>query len=122
MHCFNKDIGGLGEDLAENYIKNHGYIILERNFRCKIGEIDIIGKDKEYIAFIEVKSRYNDDYGRPAEAVNYFKQNKIYKAAEFYIMKNKLYNHNFRFDVIEILLRLETNRYELRLIKNAFQV
>jgi putative endonuclease len=122
MHCFNKDIGGLGEDLAENYIKNHGYIILERNFRCKIGEIDIIGKDKEYIAFIEVKSRYNDDYGRPAEAVNYFKQNKIYKAAEFYIMKNKLYNHNFRFDVIEILLRLETYRYELRLIKNAFQV
>jgi len=122
MHCFNKDIGSLGEDLAESYIKNHGYIIIERNFRCKIGEIDIIGKDKEHIAFIEVKARYNDDYGRPAEAVNFYKQNKLYKAAEFYIMKNKLNNYNFRFDVIEVLLKLESNRYELRLIKNAFQI
>lgn len=121
MHCFNKDIGSLGEHLAENYIKNQGYIIIERNFRCKFGEIDIIGKDKEYIAFIEVKARYNDYYGRPSEAVNYYKQKKLYKTAEFYIMKNKLHNHNFRFDVIEILLSLESNKYELRLIKNAFQ-
>lgn len=121
MHCFNKDIGSLGENLAENYIKNHGYIFIERNFRCKIGEIDIIGKDKDYIAFIEVKARYNDYYGRPAEAVNCYKQNKLYKAAEFYIMKNKLYDYNFRFDVIEVLLKLESNRYELRLLKNAFQ-
>lgn len=122
MHDFNRDIGTLGETLAEKYIKNQGYIILEKNFRCKIGEIDIIGKDKEHIAFVEVKSRYNDDYGRPAEAVNYYKQRKLYKTAEFYIMKNKLFNFSFRFDVIEIFLKLQSNRYELRLIKDAFQL
>jgi putative endonuclease len=122
MHDFNRDIGTLGETLAEKYIKNQGYIILEKNFRCKIGEIDIIGKDKEHIAFVEVKSRYNDDYGRPAEAVNYYKQRKLYKTAEFYIMKNKLFDFSFRFDVIEIFLKLQSNRYELRLIKDAFQL
>jgi putative endonuclease len=121
MHGFNKDIGSLGEALAERYLRNQGYIILEKNFGCKIGEIDIIGKDKEHIVFIEVKSRYNTEYGRPAEAVNYYKQRKLYKTAEFYIMKNKLYNNSFRFDVIEILMKLDNNRYELRLIKDAFQ-
>lgn len=122
MHDFNRDIGILGEALAEKYIKNQGYIVIEKNFRCKIGEIDIVGKDKEHITFIEVKSRYNKDFGSPAEAVNYYKQRKLYKTAEFYIMKNKLYNFTFRFDVIEILLKLESNRYELRLIKDAFQI
>ncbi|MFL0246961.1 YraN family protein [Candidatus Clostridium stratigraminis] len=122
MHECNRKIGTLGELLAEKYIKKQGYIIIEKNFSCKIGEIDIIGKDKEHIAFIEVKSRYNTDYGRPAEAVNYNKKRKLYKAAEFYIMKNKLYNFSFRFDVIEILLKLDSNTYELRLIKDAFQI
>lgn len=122
MHEYNRDIGTLGEFLAEKYIKKQGYIILEKNFNCKMGEIDIIGKDKEHIAFIEVKSRYNTDYGRPAEAVNYNKKRKLYKTAEFYIMKNKLYDFSFRFDVIEILLKLDSNTYELRLIKDAFQL
>lgn len=122
MHEYNRDIGTLGEFLAEKYIKKQGYIILEKNFNCKMGEIDIIGKDKEHIAFIEVKSRYNTDYGRPAEAVNYNKKRKLYKTAEFYIMKNKLYGFSFRFDVIEILLKLDSNTYELRLIKDAFQL
>jgi len=122
MHDYNREIGTLGEALAEKYIKNQGYIILEKNFSCKIGEIDIIGKDKEHIAFIEVKSRYNKAYGTPGEAVNYYKQRKLYRTAEFYIMKNKLHNFAFRFDVIEIFLKLESNRYELRLIKDAFQI
>ncbi|MFL0268257.1 YraN family protein [Candidatus Clostridium radicumherbarum] len=122
MHEYNRNIGTLGEFLAEKYIKKQGYIIIEKNFRCKTGEIDIIGKDKEHIAFVEVKSRYNTDYGRPGEAVNYNKKRKLYKTAEFYIMKNKLYNFSFRFDVIEILLKLDSNKYELRLIKDAFQL
>ena len=60
MHSYKKEVGNLGESLAESYLIQNGYIILDKNFRCKQGEIDIIGKDGEYISFIEVKSRYGN--------------------------------------------------------------
>lgn len=122
MHCLNKNIGRYGEDIAERYLKNLGYVILNRNFSCKLGEIDLIGKDKDYICFIEVKTRYNSTYGYPSESVTTKKQFKIYKTAEVYILKNKLFNCNFRFDVVEILLNLNENDPHIRLIKNAFQL
>ena len=122
MHSFNKDIGSLGEDIAETYLKQIGYTVLDRNFRCKIGEIDIIGKDGDYICFIEVKTRYGSIYGNPCEAVSYSKQRKIYKTAESYIMRKKLFKFNFRFDVIEIILNNSNNTSSIRLIKDAFQM
>ena len=122
MHSFNKDIGSLGEDIAETYLRQVGYTVLERNFRCKIGEIDIIGKDGDYICFIEVKTRYGSIYGSPCEAVTYSKRIKIYKTAEIYIMRKKLFKFNFRFDVIEIILNNSNNEPSIRLIKDAFQI
>lgn len=121
MHTFNKDIGNLGEDLSCKYLRTNNYIIMKRNFRCKIGEIDIIARNGDYIVFVEVKSRFNYDYGTPAEAVNLHKQRKICKTAEVYIMQNNLYKVSYRFDVIEILFQLELNTYSLKLIKDAFQ-
>ncbi|EPS50345.1 hypothetical protein CFSAN002367_12475 [Clostridium botulinum CFSAN002367] len=99
MHYCNKDIGSFGETIAVDYIKNCGYIILERNFRCKLGEIDIIAKDKNFIVFIEVKTRYSYIYGSPSEAITFRKQNKIYKTAQLYIIK-KLYIINFILDLM----------------------
>lgn len=122
MHSSNKDIGSRGEDIAENYLKEIGYIILERNFQCKTGEVDIIAKDGNYLCFIEVKSRYGKLYGNPCEAVTYSKQSKIRKTATVYIMKKKLYKFNFRFDVIEIIFNIYNNIPSIRLIKNAFQI
>ncbi|AWI03982.1 YraN family protein [Clostridium drakei] len=122
MHSFNKEIGFLGEDIANNYLRQIGYTILDRNFRCKIGEIDIIGRDGNYICFIEVKTRYGSLYGNPCEAVTYSKQHKIYKTAEIYIMKKKLFKFNFRFDVIEIILNNSNNIPSIRLIKDAFEM
>ncbi|WML35106.1 YraN family protein [Clostridium sp. OS1-26] len=122
MHSFNKDIGSLGEEIAETYLRQIGYTVLDRNFRCKIGEIDIIGKDGDYICFIEVKTRYGSIYGSPCEAVNYSKQRRIYRTAEAYIMKKKLFKFNFRFDVIEIILNNSNNTPSIRLIKDAFQI
>ena len=122
MHSFNKDIGSLGEDIAETYLRQIGYTVLERNFRCKIGEIDIIGKDGDYICFIEVKTRYGSIYGRPCEAVTYSKRHKIYKTAETYIMRKKLFKFNFRFDVMEIILNNSNDNPSIRLIKDAFQI
>ena len=122
MHSFNKDIGSLGEDIAKNYLNQIGYTVLERNFRCKVGEIDIIGKDGDYICFIEVKSRYGKLYGNPCESVNYSKRLKIYKAANIYIMRKKLFKFNFRFDVIEIIFNTYNDVPSIKLIKDAFQI
>lgn len=122
MHSFNKDIGSLGEDIAETYLRQVGYTVLDKNFRCKLGEIDIVGKDGDYICFIEVKTRYGSIYGSPSEAVTYSKRLRIYKTAETYIMRKKLFKFNFRFDVIEIILNKCNNNTSIKLIKDAFQV
>ncbi len=122
MHSFNKEIGSLGEDIADSYLRQIGYTILDRNFRCKIGEIDIVGRDGDYICFIEVKTRYGSLYGSPCESVTYSKRQKIYRTAEVYIMKKKLFKFNFRFDVIEIILNNSNNIPSIRLIKDAFQI
>jgi putative endonuclease len=122
MGSFNRAIGNMGEDLAQDYLKNLGYEIIERNFKCNIGELDIIGLDGSHISFIEVKARYGNCYGSPCEAVTYSKQRKIYKAAQFYIMIKKLHKCNFRFDVVEVMLNKKDTTPSIRLIKNAFQI
>ncbi len=73
------------KNISENYLKNLGYKILEKNFRCKCGEIDLIAMHKGYVCFIEVKTRYGINFGIPAESVTYSKQRKIYKTAQVYI-------------------------------------
>ncbi len=95
-------LGKNGEEDATEYLKKNGYTIIERNFKCKQGEIDIIAKyDEEYI-FIEVKTRQNTKYGRAIDAVNRPKQKHIYYASEFYIYTHKLENKYIRFDIIEV--------------------
>lgn len=120
MKIYNKNIGNFGEELAVDYLVKNHYIIVHRNFKCKIGEIDIIATDEQYTVFIEVKTRYSSKYGHPCEAVSPYKQYKIIKSAQYYIMINKLHNLNFRFDVLEILLNYTNNNHTIRLIKNAF--
>ena len=109
-----KRIGKFGEDLAVIYLKRIGYKILERNFRCRVGEVDIIAKDVEEIVFIEVKTRTNNTYGEPSEAVDYIKKEHIIKTANYYLYKNKLYNKSIRFDVIEVFL---SNKFHINHIK-----
>lgn len=121
MHSSNKIIGNFGEEIAEKYLRDNQYKILEKNYRCKFGEIDIIAKEGEYIAFIEVKTRTSSLYGMPGEAVNYSKQHKISKVAQLYILKERLFTCNFRFDVIEVFLN-EENNTSIKLIKDAFQI
>ncbi|WP_034438731.1 YraN family protein [Clostridium ihumii] len=118
MKFDNKSIGTIGENIAAEYLKNHNYKILERNFSCKIGEIDIIAKNENNICFIEVKSRTSDYFGMPSEAVNYYKEQKICKVAQYYILKKDLHKYNLRFDVVEIIFSSTTSK--LNLIKNAF--
>lgn len=100
---------------AEEYLMQRGYKILERNFRNRSGEIDIIAKDGEYFCFIEVKYRTTNNYGNPLEAVDFRKQNQIRKVANYYLMKNKLNEWTpCRFDVIGFVGE------EMTHIENAF--
>jgi len=114
----NVDLGTYGQKLAENYLKSHGYQIMESNFRCQSGEIDIIARDGGYIVFIEVKYRRSLAHGYPREAVGYYKQRHIRRVAEYYIMVKRLCNQDFRFDVLEIIDMADNP--EITLIKNAF--
>ena len=112
----NKIVGDMGEKLAQNYLKDKGYKILETNYKSHLGEIDIICFDKStktYI-FVEVKTRKDMKYGYPREAVGIYKQNKIRSVAESYRISHDIYNQKIRFDVVEIIDRDITH------IENAF--
>lgn len=112
-------MGRNGEELARNYITEEGFNIVECNFRCNIGEIDIIARDKNELVFIEVKTRSNNMYGVPADAVTFIKKKHIFKAAEYYIMIHKMEKEYIRFDVIEIYI-FEDEKYKINHIKAAF--
>jgi putative endonuclease len=114
----NRTLGCQTEKMAADYLVEKGYKILATNFRCKLGEIDIIATDKDYIAFIEVKYRKTDKNGLPREAVNIFKQRTIIKVAKYYLMRYNLYGGNCRFDVVEMKGSLEN--IEIHLLQNAF--
>ena len=111
------ETGKIGEDIAVKYLQEKNYQIIERNFECKQGEIDIIAKDKEEIVFIEVKTRANILYGKPKEAVDKTKKKHIYSCAEFYVFLKKLENSPIRIDVIEVYKRKQ--KYLVNHIKQA---
>ncbi len=98
-------VGKEGEDEAARYLERQGYKIIQRNFECRQGEIDIIAKEKEEYVFIEVKTRQNFHYGMPCEAVNEQKQKHIWKATKYYLYSHKLEDSFIRFDVIEVYKR-----------------
>lgn len=116
-----KRIGDYGEEYAAKYLDKHGYRIVNRNYRCKNCEIDIIAYDGDCLCFIEVKTRNRQDYGLACEAVNYRKQQKIIRGALFYITVNNI-SAPVRFDVVEVYLNsshlLASKR--INIIKNAF--
>ncbi len=104
---FRGEIGRWGESLACKYLQENQYKIIERNFLCRQGEIDIIAKDiiKQELVFIEVKTRSNLKYGAPIEAVNEQKQKHIKRVAKYYIYKKHINHIAVRIDVIEVYLK-----------------
>lgn len=116
----NKILGDIGESIAVEYLKRKGYLILEEKYKMKIGEIDIIAREKSTLVFIEVKTRRSLAFGYPSQAVNYSKQHKIIQTAQCYLRQECAYHKLCRFDVIEIYYMNE-NQYEVNHIKNAFE-
>ncbi|MBQ1410833.1 MAG: YraN family protein [Oscillospiraceae bacterium] len=94
-------IGAWGEDLAAKFLKKQGYRILERNFSCRFGEIDIIVADRNYLVFVEVKLRKSDAIARAADFVDFRKQNRLRTTAELWLSQHET-ELQPRFDVVEI--------------------
>lgn len=115
-----KKLGNTGENIAVNFLENHGYKILEKNFRIRAAEIDIIAEKDNTIIFVEVKTRSNIRKGTPAEAVNLRKQKKIIEAASVFLQDEKYFDKACRFDVIEIIS--EGKFFKVNHIENAFEV
>lgn len=112
-------VGQKGEKLAVAYLKKHGYKIIQQNFRCKFGEVDIIGYDHGTFCFIEVKTRTTETFGLPELAVTKSKQRQITRVARYYLGRKKIVDKiPCRFDIVAITLGGE--KPVVKLIKNAF--
>lgn len=114
----NTSSGNKGEELACEYLKKQGYKILERNYRIRGGEVDIIAKDQEYLVFIEVKTRWSHEYGLPSESMTPWKIKYLLKTAKFYLLKIGWGDGPYRLDFIGIDFASKPNNPEIELIKN----
>ena len=113
-----KELGRKGEELAIRFLEKKGYRIVARNYVCKLGEIDIIAKEKDTLAFIEVKTRTSALFGPPELSVTPFKQMQLSKAALYFLKEKRLEDVKARFDVVAIVLGHDGE--EIELIRDAF--
>lgn len=115
-------LGAWGEALAADYLRRKHYKIIATNYRCRVGEIDIIAANREYLAFVEVKLRKNADFAEAREFVTYSKQNRIRSTAALYLAWNPT-ELQPRFDVIEIYAPqgMETQKPVINHLEDAFQ-
>ena len=114
------DLGSLGEELATRKVKRLGYKCIERNYRCSLGEIDLIAKDKDCLVFIEIKTRKGRSTGFAKEAVNQRKMRQISKVALSYMKSNNCCDTRARFDVVAV--NITGDREEIEVIKDAFEL
>lgn len=112
-------LGRAGEDRAVGYFKELGYIIVERNFRCKLGEIDIVARDGPVLVFIEVRTRRGDGYGSALESIVYKKQLKVRQVAKYYLQSTGLFSGPVRFDVLALTAG-PGGIVKIEHVKNAF--
>ena len=123
MNCAGS-IGKIGEEMVADFLKSKGYIITAMNYHSKFGEIDIVAESREYVLFVEVKTRKKGSMTTPAEAVSRNKQKKIVLTAYNFLSKLRI-NINYRFDVAEVYYEITKDgelKADLNYIKNAFTV
>lgn len=113
--------GSFYEAKAASYLERLGYRILAMNYRCRLGEIDLIAKHENYLTFIEVKYRRSDSQGSPFEAVTYRKQQTIYKTAQYYMQSHRILQDTpCRFDVVAVSGEPDGENEAIEVIQNAF--
>ena len=112
--------GRESESIAVKYLKKQGYKILEQNYRTKLGEIDVIAKDKNTLVFVEIKARRSDRYGNPKWAITPKKKRQMSKVALYYLKVTRQMDVKARFDVVTV--RSMENKPQMDIIKNAFEL
>lgn len=121
-----KELGASGEDIAVRYLQSIGYRIIERNYRVRLGEIDIIAEHGQDLVFIEVKTRSDYFFGSPLESVTRPKQKQLAKVALDYISKHHFHNRPARFDVVGVLVQHgkmpQVQDTQIELVQNAFDL
>ncbi|MDP6625328.1 MAG: YraN family protein [Nitrospinota bacterium] len=110
--------GKQGEKMAANYLKKNGYKIVEKNYHCKFGEIDVIAMDGDVLSFIEIKTRSSKEYVPPEFTVTKHKQSKIKRSACHYLGRHGIENRDCRFDIVAITM--EKGKKDVILYKDAF--
>ncbi len=122
MKQFHKQrLGRKGEDLAASYLRSHGYRIIERNFKKRYGELDIIALDGSVLVFVEVKTRVGSRFGKPEESVTPWKLHEVVQTAQFYKMLHPELPESLRIDVIGIDLDIDETLIYFNHIKNVTQ-
>jgi len=116
-----QNLGQSGEDIAVEFLGKNGYRVLTRNYRCRLGEIDIIAKEGDTLVFIEVKTRKGEAYGSPAAAVTSKKQRQISRTAQYYLAEHNLFDAAARFDVVSLVISPD-QRTHIEIIADAFDL
>jgi putative endonuclease len=112
--------GKKGEEIAVRHLQKLGYRIMERNYRCPLGEIDIVARDNNTIVFVEVKSRKTEEFGDPELAVGKMKQRKLTLISLYYLAQKNDSQVEARFDVVAV--KMLRDRTEVKLIRDAFEL
>jgi len=116
---YKRRLGQRGEGIAAAYLGEQGYEVLARNWRCPAGELDIVARDGETLAFVEVRTRRGDRYGTPEESITPAKQAKLVELAQTYLQENGLAGENWRIDVVAVEMDRRGRVTRLNLIRNA---
>lgn len=112
-------LGHLGELLAAERLRRQGYVILERNYRCPAGEIDLVAREEGMLVFVEVRTRSSDSFGSPLESVGFLKQQKLREVARHYLAHRRPAYEGIRFDVVGIVLT-EGEEARVEIVPHAF--
>ena len=117
-----KELGAKGEKLAARFLRRKGYKIVQRNYRCKLGEVDIVAEQDKTLVFVEVRTKQTEKFGPPQSSVTSTKRRHISRVALFYIKEKGLVEQSCRFDVIAITFPSGSRKPNIEHIENAFEL
>lgn len=112
-------LGKLGEDMAAQHLQRNGYVILERNYRSREGEVDIVARDGDRLAFVEVRTRRGTAFGTPKESVTLRKQSKLTGVAQHYLQEKGYVDVDWGIDVVAVQLTPRGGLLAIELIRHA---
>lgn len=115
-----KALGAIGEEAAVRFLRRRGYRIRDRNFRCRLGELDLVAEHRGTIVFAEVKTRTTAEFGIPFEAISSHKQRRLALLATYYLVRRRLQGWPCRFDAVSVVVGLDGRVQRVEILPDAF--